>query len=634
MIVKMKKVTLLCLEQDKTDVLEQLRELGVMQLEYAKTPETDDVTSQTRRLSEVSRAAMLLLTEEGKASGTTDLDGGAVADRVLALAAERAELSKTEETLRRELEALLPWGEFDPASLEPVRAGGLHPYLCVIRKPEFRAVAEGLAADVMLTEISRDKINVYALIVSPAELDPETICAADLPDTTVSAVKAELAAAAERRKAVTEEMLSLKSAVSKVMDYAKSISGTLEFASARDGMAESGKVAWIFGYVPVTCIETLRKAAKEYGMALLIEDPAPDDEKVPTYIVKPKFLDIMDPLFDFIGVTPGYRENDVNLFFLIFFPIFFGIIIGDAGYGLLFIAAAVVCKIAFRKKEAARLALNLFLLLSVVTLIWGWLNGAWCGIPRELLPDFMRGCDFLADPSKSHEAFRFAHWAGLIRDDMSAADQLSAMSDFKNKFIQFICFAIAAVHLPSARLFRFFDDIRGTWRAFGHLGWAMLLFANAILATSLIVYTDILTVHPALGLTMKGLYAAGVALVVITVMPSAAMNLPFSLVGSFVDVLSYIRLFAVALAGGYISEKFDGMGADLLHSVPDTLKVLGMILLALVAVLGNLLNIALGFLSVLVHAIRLNTLEFSNHIEMQWAGFRFHPFRKDNNKVS
>ena len=318
MIVKMKKVTLLCLGQDKTDVLEHLRELGVMQLEYAKAPETDDVAARTRRLAEVSRAAMLLLTEDGKASGTTELDGGAVADRVLELAAERAELSKTEESLMRELDALRPWGEFDPASLEPVRSGGLHPYLCVIRRPEFRAVAESLAADVMLTEISRDKVNVYALIVSPAELDPEAVCAVNLPAKTVSSVKAELAAAAARKKAISREMLCLKSAAAKVADYAKSVSGTLEFASARDGMAESGKVAWIFGYVPVTGIETLRKAAQEYGMALLIEDPAPDDEKVPTYIVKPKFLSIMDPLFDFIGVTPGYRENDVNLFFLIF----------------------------------------------------------------------------------------------------------------------------------------------------------------------------------------------------------------------------------------------------------------------------------------------------------------------------
>ena len=59
-----------------------------------------------------------------------------------------------------------------------------------------------------------------------------------------------------------------------------------------------------------------------------------------------------------------------------------------------------------------------------------------------------------------------------------------------------------------------------------------------------------------------------------------------------------------------------------------------MICLILVAVFGNVLNIALGFLSVMVHAIRLNTLEFSNHVEMQWSGFQFTPFsnKKTNQK--
>ena len=158
----------------------------------------------------------------------------------------------------------------------------------------------------------------------------------------------------------------------------------------------------------------------------------------------------------------------------------------------------------------------------------------------------------------------------------------------------------------------------------------MLLAANAILAVNLIVFTSILTVHPALKTAMIAMYAVGVVLIAATVAPKDALNLPFSLVGSFVDVLSYIRLFAVGLAGAFISEKFNGMGADLMHSMPDALQVLGAILLILVAVIGNLLNIALGFLSVLVHAIRLNTLEFSNHIEMQWAGFKFRPFKKDN----
>ena len=130
------------------------------------------------------------------------------------------------------------------------------------------------------------------------------------------------------------------------------------------------------------------------------------------------------------------------------------------------------------------------------------------------------------------------------------------------------------------------------------------------------------------------LYIVGVVLISATIQGSAALNLPFSLIGSFTDILSYIRLFAVGLAGAYISEKFNTMGVMLADSFPDQLKVLGMICLIIVAVFGNVLNIALGFLSVMVHGIRLNTLEFSNHVEMQWGGFRFTPFsnKKTNQK--
>ena len=103
-------------------------------------------------------------------------------------------------------------------------------------------------------------------------------------------------------------------------------------------------------------------------------------------------------------------------------------------------------------------------------------------------------------------------------------------------------------------------------------------------------------------------------------------TLPSSLVGSFVDVLSYIRLFAVGLAGTYIAVNFDRMGAMLMNALPHHLWIAGVLLLVLVALFGHILNIALGFLSVMVHGIRLNTLEFSNHIGMQWAGIKFRPF--------
>lgn len=624
MIVKMKQVTLLCLKQDKTAVLEKLRDLGVMQLRHAKTPDSKDVAALSKKLSSAERALLLLSTEEGKAEGSTGLSGKEIALRVLELASERDELLKGRDALQRDREALLPWGEFKPASLAALRAKGLYPYLCITGK---NGMDPGLLPeDAAVEEISGTKNNRYVLVVAREELNVDAIGAITLPDNTLSAIDTELKVIGDRQKEISTEMLALKTALPLVQEYAQKVDGSLEFISARDGMdlADNGRIAWIFGYVPVTGVEALETLAKDCGAGLVIDDPDPDDEMVPTYIVKSKYLEIMDPLFDFIGVTPGYRENDVNLFFLIFFPIFFGIIIGDAGYGALFIAITWICKRKFAGKEAARLPLNLFMLLSIVTFIWGWLNGSWFGIPLENLPSFMRGCAFLSDPQNSPAAHRFAELVG-VGDNMG---------DFKNKFIQFLCFAIAAVHLPGARIFRFFTDIRQTWRCIGHLGWAMVLFANAILAVFLIVYTQLFTLYPMLKNVMMVLYIAGVVLIVVSVTADAVMTLASNLIGSFVDVLSYIRLFAVALAGALISQKFDEMGANLMGSLPDALQIVGAILLILVAAFGNILNIGLGFLSVLVHAVRLNTLEFSNHVEMQWAGFKFRPFKKNNKKDS
>jgi V/A-type H+-transporting ATPase subunit I len=82
-------------------------------------------------------------------------------------------------------------------------------------------------------------------------------------------------------------------------------------------------------------------------------------------------------------------------------------------------------------------------------------------------------------------------------------------------------------------------------------------------------------------------------------------------------------LFAVGLAGACIAGSFNDMAFDV-GSVSALLIPAGI----LVALAGHLLNIALAFLSVLVHAVRLNTLEFSNHVGLSWSGQSFNPFKK------
>ena len=98
---------------------------------------------------------------------------------------------------------------------------------------------------------------------------------------------------------------------------------------------------------------------------------------------------------------------------------------------------------------------------------------------------------------------------------------------------------------------------------------------------------------------------------------------PLTLVGCFVDVISYIRLFAVGMASLSVAQSFNDMAMRLDFSKIWTIPFIALILLA-----GHGLNILLCALGILVHGVRLNTLEFSTHKEQEWSGSKYNPFKK------
>jgi V/A-type H+-transporting ATPase subunit I len=125
--------------------------------------------------------------------------------------------------------------------------------------------------------------------------------------------------------------------------------------------------------------------------------------------------------------------------------------------------------------------------------------------------------------------------------------------------------------------------------------------------------------------------AVGTALIVLFMTPIAKFKdewfnhvmLPLSLVSNFVDVVSYLRLFAVGVAGFEVAKAFNNMAADAASG-----GGFGYATAALIAVFGHSLNLALCAMGVLVHGVRLNTLEFSAHLGLQWNGFSYRPFAR------
>jgi V/A-type H+-transporting ATPase subunit I len=98
-------------------------------------------------------------------------------------------------------------------------------------------------------------------------------------------------------------------------------------------------------------------------------------------------------------------------------------------------------------------------------------------------------------------------------------------------------------------------------------------------------------------------------------------------VGAFADTVSYIRLFAVGMAGLALSSSFYDIVRDIGFGNP----VAGFFS-SLIIVCAHLFNMTLGLISVMVHGLRLNVLEFSGHIGMQWNGYEYNPFKKPEQK--
>ena len=187
--------------------------------------------------------------------------------------------------------------------------------------------------------------------------------------------------------------------------------------------------------------------------------------------------------------------------------------------------------------------------------------------------------------------------------------------------LQLVCFVLALVHLSLGHCWRLVN-VSSALEAIGQLGWIPILLLDFMVVLGLLVF-------PGMALPTWALIAGGVGLVMVLIGGvdwrdvGAICNFPFDLIGSFTDTLSYVRLFAVGMSGTYMAQSFNGMGMQLWEASPWLIPVA-----ILVIVFGHLLNVALAFMSVLVHGVRLNTLEFSNHAGIRWGGQAYKPLKK------
>ena len=587
MIVPMKKVLIFALAEERDAALAALRDLGVMQVELSerRSDDSQQLAEHCDALNRTIAAFGRLVEDAENAPETPDASGEKSEAEITALLERRTALLAELETVNARLKALAVWGDFDRKLLDTLADKGVRVIPCVGTAAEFEAVRkrEELHCELLRAE---GRTRFFAVIAT-GDVDESTLPVFKLgPQDDPRALGARKREIDAEKSDIVETLEKRAGDLAVLRRRRDALAADLEFLRVRDTVEKHGEVTLLSGFVPEPELEKLRSAAKREGWGLYVTDPAADD-RVPVLIRHGNFYTkTVQPLFDFLGIVPGYREIDVSAGVLFFFTIFYAIIIGDAGYGLIFLAAALFLGWKFRRDKKKRPVVALLTLLSVATIIWGALSGLWFGVSRG-------GIKQLTDPK------------------------------IKDASVQVLCFVLAIAQLSLGHMWRAFRE--RSWKSLGaNLGWMLIIWGNFFLAVKIIVWPGEFPVY------MYYLYGAGLALVVLFSVnwkdPAGVFQFPFDVIGSFTDVLSYIRLFAVGMAGASIAMNFNAMGAGIAKSSPYYI-VFGV----LVVLIGHALNLALCVMSVLVHAIRLNTLEFSNHSGLTWSGSPFKPFAKPEN---
>ncbi len=587
MIVPMKKVTILCLASARDAALERLRALGALHLHPIRPPENDDIEAARKALAHGRRA---LETLPPRAAGTPSGRPAAdVVEDVWRRIHERRDLEEKLDALRRERQRIEPFGAFDPVSARALEAKGLklRLYRC---EPRYEPSAP---AGAVLRITRRTKEATYFVVIGPADAPaPEGASEIRMPETGLAELDrriTETEAALDDNRRAFEAYAADRAAVAALVAEAED---RLRFLEARAGMGDAERVAWLRGFAPTDATDALRAAARDQGWALRIEEPAEDDP-VPTLIRHPRWVRPIRAVFDLIGILPGYREVDIGAVFLIFFSLFFAMLVGDAGYGFLFLGLTLWARRKLRPQRPP--AVTLMLIMSVATIVWGALTGSWFGAAR--LPSVLDA---------------------LRSDWLAPADPKLAQQR-----IMGLCFLIGAAQLSLAHVWNILRQ-RRSLQALAQLGWLGVTWTMYFAAGAMVLNR---TFPRAIGV----ISLISVALIVLFMTPPARLKaewfnhamLPLNLVSNFVDVVSYIRLFAVGTATFAVAQAFNGIalgggGGGIARGL----------VAALILFIGHALNVVLAGMGVIVHGVRLNTLEFSGHLGMQWTGIPYRPFAR------
>ena len=599
----MRKFSFLIYHNDYDVFLQDLRKLGLIHVaqqvkEVEQNDELEDYLSQLKKLQE-SKKILQNSTSDDKVAippNVADLNlGYKIPQKIDDIHERIATINQQLQVSSKELETLEPWGNFDTEIIKKIEQSGYNIDFFSILKSSYNPEWENKYNAILISKSSRfNFITITKQENVAEELGLESI---KLPDVSLDDLS-NLIASIKTKKHKEQGSLKILSADIPSVDAA--IANLESKISLKNVVLNTNHVAddklrLMQGWAPAENETKIVSYLQSKDAYFEVANPSPEDD-VPIQLNNNKFFKLFEPITK-LYMLPKYNELDLTPYFAPFFMIFFGLSLGDIGYGLFLFLVATGAKLLKKATmgDSFKSILSLVQVLGVSAFFCGMLTGGFFGIQ-------------LYDLNTS-----FTH---KLRDKVY----------FDNDMMFNLALILGGVQVMFGMIIKVFNRSIQFGYIYGvsTIGWIILLL-------SFIVSVLFPTFLP-MGETAH-LIILGVCAIAIFFINSPGENIFLNLglglwdtynmaTGLLGDILSYVRLFALGLSGGILATVFTDLAVGM---SPDNM-ILGPLVTILIFVIGHAINIFMNTLGAIVHPMRLTFVEFFKNSEFSGGGQKYQPF--------
>ena len=616
MIIKMTKYSFVLLTGEKESFLEQLQELGVVDITRSVKPVDQDSSEMLAKATKAKKTIEFLegidystdADYEAIAKETTDIEGSPV-EFVEGCKARISNLEPDLANAYKQVNARYPWGEFDKAALDGLADLGYKVRYYSVDEKRF---SSNWAELYPLQVVSEHNNKVWFVTISPKdEAYSFPVQETAAPEGSVTEARAEV-------DKIKKEIIKCKAGLMNAKDYIPAIKESYNsdlveldrYLADNAAMGAAEDMLTVFtGFAPAENDAELVEAFDKMGVLYIKEDAVQEDN--PPIKLKNNWFTRQFEVFTEMYGMPVYTEFDPTPIVAPFYLLFFAMCMGDAGYGIILLLFGLLLSKGILKVGMFDGLGNIISLLGAGTIVVGTVLGTFFGVSlfdAAWVPQWLKNCMIVGEidiPS-----------IGILNIQMILAMGIG---------IFHICLAMTVKAICYTKRFGIKENI-ATW------GWLLLIVGGVVLA--LLGVGKVLSPE---AMKWAVIGVGGISALAIYIFNTPGRN-PLINIGAGLwdtynmatgilgDVLSYLRLFALGLAGGMLGQAFNNLATTVKGDSPIT-----WLPFVLILVIGHVMNIMLSGLGAFVHPMRLTFMEYFKNAGYEGKGAAYNPLTTNKN---